>query len=372
MDNNKEIHVNTGTEQHQHTKRYKKRESWIDYTKLFACLLIVIGHLLQGLNKANITWNENFYYYIDKFIYIFHMPLFMCLSGYLYIKYTEINNKKDYVEFIKKKLLNLGIPYVIFYLAYVAINMFFSKSVNSQKGIQDILNILTNPIAPFWFLYVLFFIFLFIPIIEYKAKNKTKILIPIFIIFHIFSIFFSVHIYAINNFMYYIFYFYIGILFINNRLDKINSKKIVINIILFFIFSIFYCYIYSKEIFKYKIMDLIKFPLSTYGVFVSIIVFKKFYKKLENNRVCKYISKYTFPIYLMHTTFSAGIRIALLKIGINNFYIQFLFGIIFGVIGPIIVAKLLEKSKYGNIILYPVSTIDKLKKYKKNRKVEVA
>ena len=68
----------------------KTREVWIDYTKMFACILVVLGHLLQGLNKANIEWNENLYSYINTFIYIFHMPLFMCLSGYLYKKYTKI------------------------------------------------------------------------------------------------------------------------------------------------------------------------------------------------------------------------------------------------------------------------------------------
>ena len=39
----------------------RDRELWIDYTKMFACILVVIGHLLQGLNKANIQWNENLY-----------------------------------------------------------------------------------------------------------------------------------------------------------------------------------------------------------------------------------------------------------------------------------------------------------------------
>lgn len=120
---------------------------------------MVLGHLLQGLDKANIEWNKSLYYYIDKFIYIFHMPLFMCLSGYIYGKYTKLTSKKEYFLFLKKKLINLGIPYLTFYLLYVLVNMVFSSSVNSQKGIQDILNIFTNPIAPFWF-YIYCFLYL--------------------------------------------------------------------------------------------------------------------------------------------------------------------------------------------------------------------
>lgn len=156
---------------------------------MYACILVVLGHLLQGLNKSNIQWNENLYYYINTFIYIFHMPLFICLSGYLYSKYTKINNVKEYLVFLKKKLINLGIPYIIFYIIFVLINILFSTQVNSQKGVEDILNILTKPIAPYWFLYELFFIFLLIPIIEKVFKKDSKKIFIFLVILKMLGIF---------------------------------------------------------------------------------------------------------------------------------------------------------------------------------------
>ena len=342
----------------ENTKKTKERELWVDYTKLFACFLVVIGHLLQGLNKANISWNENLYYYINSYIYIFHMPLFMCLSGYLYGKYTKINTKREYLQFVKKKLINLGVPYFIFYLAYVFINMMFSSSVNSQKGIQDILNIFTNPISPFWFLYTLFFIFLLIPIIEKIFKNNVKVLGTVFIVLHIVSIFFDTHIYAINTFLQYGIYFYLGVLLTKNTFKDIKIGKALINFIFFTAITIAYCVTVKNSFINNEIKNIIKFILAVYGIFASIAIIKSISEQLKNIKIYNELSKYTFSIYLMHTTFSAGIRIVLFKLGIYNFYINFILGLALGIIGPTIIAIILSKIKYGNIILYPLNTIN--------------
>ena len=342
----------------------KSRELWVDYTKMFACILVVLGHLLQGLNKANIQWNESLYSNINTFIYIFHMPLFMCLSGYLYKRYTKIRNLREYFEFIKKKLINLGIPYIIFYLAYVLINMMFSSSVNSQKGIQDILNILTNPIPPFWFLYALFFIFLLVPLLEKLLKNNRKLILVISILLHIFNIYYKSEIYAIDIVFEYFVYFYIGEFLVDKIKENYKNMNVLLNIIFFIILSLGYCYIVENNILSNNITLIFKFILAILGVSVNIKVFKNWVKVIEKYRILNVMSKNTFPIYLMHTIFSAGIRIVLLKLNITNFYIHLFFGLALGIVGPIIVEKILEKIKYGNIILYPLKTLTKVRKEK--------
>mgnify|MGYP001851164139 CR=1 FL=1 len=55
-----------------------EREKWIDYTKLFACILVVIGHLLQGLNKANIH-GILAYIILLIILYIFSICLYLCV-----------------------------------------------------------------------------------------------------------------------------------------------------------------------------------------------------------------------------------------------------------------------------------------------------
>ena len=67
-----------------------KRIEWIDYLKAFACFLVVIGHLIQSLQKANIDNYIVITNFINWFIYLFHMPLFMCMSGFLYCKTKKL------------------------------------------------------------------------------------------------------------------------------------------------------------------------------------------------------------------------------------------------------------------------------------------
>ena len=49
----------------------RERKYWIDYLKAIAIYLVILGHLPDELH---IKWG----------IYLFHMPLFFIISGYLY------------------------------------------------------------------------------------------------------------------------------------------------------------------------------------------------------------------------------------------------------------------------------------------------
>ena len=60
------------------------REYWIDSVKVFACLLIVIGHLYQGVVEAGLMQNGKVYNWFIESLYFFHVYLFFICSGYLY------------------------------------------------------------------------------------------------------------------------------------------------------------------------------------------------------------------------------------------------------------------------------------------------
>lgn len=335
----------------------RKREVWIDYTKVLACILVVIGHLLQGLNKANIEWNDTLYEYINMFIYLFHMPLFMCLSGYLYKKTSNIENIKDYKKFVLKKLVNLGVPYISFYLLYVMINMLFSSSVNTQMGINEVFSIFTKPIAPFWFLYALFFIFLLIPILEKIWLKNINMVLLTTIVLYIFNIFIKTNVYVIDIVFQYSFYFYLGVFIYNQNIKKAKMRFNVINIIIYILLSILFYYLTSKS--SNLLLCFYNYFMGIYGVIISLFVFKSI--NLEKSTIWNFLSRYTFQIYLTHTIFTAGARIILLKLSITNFYIHLLTGLTAGIIGPIFLAFILNKIKYGNIVFFPLKTIKDIK-----------
>ena len=75
-----------------------KRIIEIDYLKLLAIFLVVFGHFLE-------CFSSSFSSLIYQVIYMFHIPLFVFISGYL--------SKFKYKDLIKFSLI-----YLLFYFIY--------------------------------------------------------------------------------------------------------------------------------------------------------------------------------------------------------------------------------------------------------------
>ncbi len=341
----------------------KNREKWVDDLKAYTCILVVIGHLLQGLNTAEISWNNTLYRYVNTYLYLFHMPLFMFLSGYLYKKTAIITNAKEYIKFIKKKVINLGIPFVTFYLVYIFLKMIFSDEVNSRWGLSEIYNILIKPIAPFWFLYCLIIIFIIIPLLELLIKNKKIILLLLFLL-KLIACLNILNVYAIQVFGENGLYFYLGAINLNyiKKIQNINLKKYAKPLFITFMIYILSTIYYYNCTLKYKInFEYVKILFAIIAIIMHIFIINYIEKISKKRSLINMIYKYSFQIYLLHTIFSANIRIILLKLGSRNFYIHFLLGLFFGIFGSIIVAKIFEKSVYLNVFFFPINTYKKIK-----------
>lgn len=57
------------------------REIWLDCLKGIVIILVVLGHVLDGSSGNNLFPNDTWIKSLHTAIYIFHMPLFFCLSG---------------------------------------------------------------------------------------------------------------------------------------------------------------------------------------------------------------------------------------------------------------------------------------------------
>lgn len=140
----------------------KTREKWVDDVKVIACILVVLGHFFQSMTKANILPENDLYEWFETTIYYFHVPLFFICSGYLYQKYSKVNNVGGWCKNVAKKALALGVPYLTFSTATWLLKTVFADSVNKQAD-SLFSTLIVNPSAPYWYLYALFFIFLVTP-----------------------------------------------------------------------------------------------------------------------------------------------------------------------------------------------------------------
>ena len=123
------------------------RNKYIDFLKGVLIFLVVVGHALQY------TVHGGTGFYGDpafQLIYMFHMPLFMAISGYL--SRRGINNNAP-IRTIKYKFYAYIIPAITWgAIQCIAVTCTFGKLSDITKPGQ----LLSEMAEPFWFLWALF------------------------------------------------------------------------------------------------------------------------------------------------------------------------------------------------------------------------
>lgn len=139
----------------------KERDKTIDIMKGILILLMVIAHA-QGPGHRG--------------IYLFHMAVFFMISGYLWGDRNDI----EMIQFIKRKLISLYIPYIIcntiYLLWFLCMPLVFDRKMCERTVtgiIYEVIKILlfrgrTSMSDPTWFLAVLFIVS-----VAYAIVRKT-------------------------------------------------------------------------------------------------------------------------------------------------------------------------------------------------------
>lgn len=112
----------------------KQRDNFLDFCKGYAIFLVILGHVIQFISG-------NLQDQIFNFIYLFHMPFFFMLSGYLADKTIHLNNL-----FLLKKIRSLLLPFFLLDL-HTPYHLIKSHNYYIIPSMQDI---------GFYFLFFLF------------------------------------------------------------------------------------------------------------------------------------------------------------------------------------------------------------------------
>lgn len=114
----------------------KERDPFFDNAKFLAILLVVIGHSIANLLDVPLARA------LYLTIYMFHMPLFIVITGYFSRNWTFSGGKA------RKLITNVGVPYVVFEVAY--------SLYDWLAGRNDLEISLLEPYFLTWFLCALF------------------------------------------------------------------------------------------------------------------------------------------------------------------------------------------------------------------------
>lgn len=140
-------------------EKTKKRIDWLDMAKGYGMLAVIYAHLYNvGLRSV---------------LYIFHMPLFIFLSGYTY------RVKDNWKTTVINKARRLLIPYIIFGILGGFVDALCNNEINSMTPITILVKLLfQRRYLIVWYIMMIFFveIIMYFPIKYIKNDKKLFVL----------------------------------------------------------------------------------------------------------------------------------------------------------------------------------------------------
>lgn len=153
----------------------KKYNVCYDVLTIIACLMVVFFHM-NGIvyeYSNTISWKISV---IERFVVYSAIPIFFMLSG---AKLMEYRSRYTTKEFIKKRLLRVGIPFLFWNVFYIFYQMILSPEL-SFDSVREFLSMFLNSDfqGRYWFFYPLFTVYAAIPVISLvlQVKNHRKYL----------------------------------------------------------------------------------------------------------------------------------------------------------------------------------------------------
>jgi len=285
----------------QHTNR--QTYNWVYIAKGIGISLVVMGHFCPATAPE-------YWHLLKRIIYLFHMPLFFFLSGFLF-RYE----KYPYLLLVKKKVKRLLIPFVFIAVIFLVVKyvsgLFFN--LDNPVKLEKLFLILLDPLKSFmpllWFIYTLFLIFLIYPPIR-SIFRSNLLLLCLFLFFNVLG---GYGYPVVGSVVIYMPYFISGVFLCENRalMGRIVTGKPIVCFILvaFFILMV-----------KFSEIVLVHgwfshLPSFIFGIFGAVCVVNisllidsvSCLGRLKN--ILYQLGFYSMTIYLFHTLFESAVRI---------------------------------------------------------------
>jgi fucose 4-O-acetylase-like acetyltransferase len=132
----------------------RARVSWVDHAKGIGIFLVVLGHVLRGLEAGGILGEQSPFHWVGEWIYRFHMPLFFLLSGL----FAERRVDRRPGDFLTYSLETIAYPYLLWSTIQTLSQFGLNRYTNGESHLSVLAWVVIAPIQQFWFLYALFLI----------------------------------------------------------------------------------------------------------------------------------------------------------------------------------------------------------------------
>ena len=315
--------------------------------QFWGIFLVVLGHSLPYKEMPV------FFQVLFRWIYAFHMPLFFCISGYLY-KYNLPKYRIDGSgKFLKKKIRRLIVPLLFLNILAFPVKLVLESFTYRNMGNNLMDNLISFlyldkiPIGNLWFIMVLFHIFIiFFFLIPKDAIEKHLMLIPIFLLLN--YIFSSLPVkYAIYNLLgggtaiSNLLYFYLGAFIFDSKCKLGIGFKVFLSI-LGYLLILGYVSYFATDTYLTPFISIIGI-MSSFGLASCVNI---------SRTVFAVIARYSYQIYLLSWFPQVFIRIVLSDKPMVSlpYFIIVVISCLFGIIIPVWIAKMIQRTKLKILI----------------------
>lgn len=254
-------------------------------------MCVVLGHIVQYLSD---NYDEN---HLFRYIYAFHMPLFMMISGYV-SSLTE----KPFFEFALKKAERLIIPFVMWGL----VTCFIYREVN----IIYLINLFVYPDdGGLWFLWVLFFISIVynLCLIVSRKYNINRYICLAFAAIILFVLSKMFHGVGGSHLISWYFIFYVcGSIVKSTQCLLCNRNALITLLILFFCLGFYWKRTEAPIQFLYPLLTtLFTYFYKIVTALIACLFFFSFYRVIDDvdsniQKILQALGEETLGIYAVH------------------------------------------------------------------------
>lgn len=171
---------------------YTKRDPYIDIARGLAVVLMIFGHCLQyGSGEAYLTNAEFYSNRVFEFIYSFHMPLFMVVSGLLF---EATIRKYSFLENIASRFTKILLPIICWVFLEYVIKTLCGK-VEFVTLAAWVNTLIRTCLTSLWFLWAVFYSSLIVLIINKCFRDSVFAYIAVLIMMLILPDIYNFHLY---------------------------------------------------------------------------------------------------------------------------------------------------------------------------------
>ncbi len=166
-------------------EKTKKKENvrlyWLDALKGLAILAVIIGHLFNAFQNHKLYPDSmGAIRLIRNWIYTWHMPFFITLSGFSFsLAYVKGQVKKNKIQHQIKKLLVL---YLIFNGLLSILKIIYALLFGGTPDFKELFINILCPDNIFWYLWVLIIYYLIFGTLALAQKLKKTYLMLVFLL----------------------------------------------------------------------------------------------------------------------------------------------------------------------------------------------